>query len=91
VAWLVDSCRPVAATSRGFLGKKPCAGGVLYLIATGKRASMSPQAASNGYEHSPGGYSYCRSRPMTMMFLLIILGANDKRAPQAIANGLERP
>ena len=46
--------------------------------------------ASNGYgDHSPGGYSLLAALVtevvMTMMFLLIILGATDKRAPQGFA------
>ncbi len=67
------------------------AGGVLYLIASGKADfSVSAGFASNGYgEHSPGGYSLLAALVcevvMTMMFLLIILGATDKRAPQGFA------
>jgi len=67
------------------------AGGVLYLIASGK-ADFNVYAgfASNGYgEHSPGGYSLSSALitevVMTMMFLIIILGATDKRAPQGFA------
>jgi aquaporin Z len=67
------------------------AGGVLYLIATGKASFMvSAGFASNGYgAHSPGGYSLFSALiteiVMTMMFLVIILGATDKRAPQGFA------
>ena len=67
------------------------AGGVLYLIASGKAGfDVSAGFASNGYgEHSPGGYSMFAALlteiVMTMMFLLIILGATDKRAPQGFA------
>ena len=67
------------------------AGGVLYLIATGKAGfDVSAGFASNGYgEHSPGGYSMLAALVtevvMTMMFLLIILGATDKRAPAGFA------
>ena len=67
------------------------AGGVLYFIATGKAGFMvSAGFASNGYgAHSPGGYSLLAALVteivMTMMFLLIILGATDKRAPQGFA------
>jgi aquaporin Z len=67
------------------------AGGVLYLIASGKDSfSLSAGFASNGYgEHSPGGYSlsaaFITELVMTMMFLLIILGSTDKRAPQGFA------
>ncbi|HOW51357.1 MAG TPA: aquaporin Z [bacterium] len=67
------------------------AGGVLYLIATGKVGfDLAGGFASNGYgEHSPGGYSLMAALiteiVMTMMFLLIIMGATDKRAPQGFA------
>lgn len=67
------------------------AGGVLYLIASGKTGfDVSAGFASNGYgEHSPGGYSLLSALiteiVMTMMFLIVILGATDKRAPQGFA------
>ena len=67
------------------------AGGVLYLIASGKADfSLVGGFASNGYgAHSPGGYSLFASLitevVMTMFFLLIILGSTDKRAPQGFA------
>ena len=67
------------------------AGGVLYLIASGKAGfNVSAGFASNGYgAHSPGGYSLLAGLVtevvMTMMFLLIILGSTDKRAPQGFA------
>ena len=67
------------------------AGGVLYLIASGKAGfELSAGFASNGYgAHSPGGYSMMAALitevVMTMMFLLVILGATDKRAPQGLA------
>ena len=67
------------------------AGGVLCIIASGKAGfSLSAGFASNGYgAHSPGGYSLLAALVcevvMTMMFLLIILGATDKRAPQGFA------
>lgn len=67
------------------------AGGALYLIATGKAGfDLSAGFASNGYgEHSPGGYSlfaaFLTEVVMTMMFLLIILGATSKRAPGGFA------
>ena len=66
-------------------------GGVLYLIASGKADfNVSTGFASNGYgAHSPGGYSLLAALitevVMTMMFLLIILGSTDKRAPQGFA------
>lgn len=67
------------------------AGGVLYVIASGKAGfDLSAGFASNGYGiHSPGGYPLLSALVceivMTMMFLLIILGATDKRAPQGFA------
>lgn len=67
------------------------AGGVLYLIASGKAGfDVSAGFASNGYgEHSPGGYSLTAALVtevvMTMMFLLVILGATDARAPKGFA------
>jgi len=67
------------------------AGGVLYLIASGKPGfELAAGFASNGYgAHSPGGYSMEAALiieiVMTMMFLVIILGATDKRAPQGFA------
>lgn len=67
------------------------AGGVLYLIASGNAGfDLSAGFASNGYgAHSPGGYSLLAALitevVMTMMFLLVILGATDKRAPQGFA------
>jgi aquaporin Z len=75
------------------------AGGVLYLIATGKAGfDVSAGFASNGFgEHSPGGYSMTAALVteivMTAMFLVIIMGATDKRAhagfaPIAIGLGL---
>lgn len=67
------------------------AGGVLFLIASGKPGfDVTAGFASNGFgEHSPGGYSMTSALVtevvMTMMFLVIILGATDKRAPQGFA------
>jgi len=67
------------------------AGGVLFLIARGQAGfDVHAGFAANGYgEHSPGGYSLLAALicevVMTMMFLLIILGATDKRAPQGFA------
>lgn len=67
------------------------AGGVLFIIASGKAGfDVSAGFASNGYgAHSPGGYSLLAALVieivMTMMFLLVILGATDKRAPQGMA------
>ncbi len=65
--------------------------GILYLIASGASGfALSGGFASNGYaEHSPGGYSLlacCVSEiVMTFMFLIIILGATDARAPKGFA------
>jgi aquaporin Z len=67
------------------------AAAVLYFIANGKEGfELSAGLASNGYgEHSPGGYSlvagFVTEVVMTLMFLLIILGATDKRAPAGFA------
>ncbi len=67
------------------------AGGVLYLIASGQAGfDVAAGFASNGYgEHSPGGYSMLAALitevVMTMMFLFIILGATDDRAPKGFA------
>ena len=67
------------------------AGGVLYIIASGKAGfDVSAGFASNGYgAHSPGGYSLLAALicevVMTMMFLIIILGATDERAPKGFA------
>jgi aquaporin Z len=68
-----------------------CAGAVLYFIASGKAGfDASAGFASNGYgAHSPGGYSlgaaFVTEVVMTFMFLLVIHGATDKRAPQGFA------
>ena len=67
------------------------AGGVLFLIASGKVGfDVTAGFASNGYaEHSPGGYSLIAALitevVMTLMFLVVILGATDSRAPQGFA------
>ncbi len=66
-------------------------GGILYVIATGQAGfDVTAGFASNGYgEHSPGGYSLQSALVtevvMTFMFLIIILGATDKRAPAGLA------
>lgn len=65
--------------------------GVLYLIASGKAGfDLAGGFASNGYgEHSPGGYSltagFVTEVVMTFMFLIIILGSTDERAPKGFA------
>ncbi|MCU0578112.1 MAG: aquaporin Z [Desulfobacterota bacterium] len=67
------------------------AGGVLYVIASGKAGfDLAAGFASNGYaDHSPGGYSLLSALVaevvLTFMFLVIILGSTDKRAPQGLA------
>jgi aquaporin Z len=67
------------------------AGAVLYIIASGKAGfDVSAGFASNGFgEHSPGKYSMLAAIVsevvMTMTFLIVILGATDKRAPQGFA------
>lgn len=67
------------------------AGGVLLLIASGNADfSLDGGFASNGYgEHSPGGYSMMACLitevVLTAMFLLVILGSTDKKAPAGFA------
>ena len=64
---------------------------VLYMIASGKAGfDVAGGLASNGYgAHSPGAYSLqagvLTEIVMTLMFLLIILGATDRRAPAGFA------
>src|SRR5271157_3194180 len=67
------------------------AAAVLYVIASGKAGfSLAGGFASNGYgAHSPGGYSLMACLVaevvLTFFFLMIILGATDRRAPQGFA------
>ncbi len=67
------------------------AGAVLYIIASGAAGfDVSKGFASNGYgAHSPGGYSMLAALVcevvMTMFFLIVIMGATDKRAPAGFA------
>ena len=67
------------------------AGAVLFTIASGQAGfDVSAGFASNGFgEHSPGGYSMTAvlvtEVVMTMMFLIVIMGATDSRAPQGFA------
>lgn len=67
------------------------AGGVLFIIASGKMGfDVSAGFASNGYgDHSPGGYSllsaFVTEVVLTFIFLLVIMGSTDKRAPQGFA------
>ncbi|MFK8043432.1 aquaporin Z [Congregibacter sp.] len=64
---------------------------ILYVIATGQAGfDVTAGFASNGFgEHSPGGYSLTAALVtelvMTFMFLMIILGATDQRAPAGFA------
>ncbi|WP_085747186.1 MULTISPECIES: aquaporin Z [Pseudomonas] len=67
------------------------AAALLYHIASGKEGfDIAAGLASNGYgEHSPGKYSmasgFVTELVMTAMFVVIILGATDKRAPGGLA------
>lgn len=67
------------------------AGAVLFVIASGKAGfDVSAGFASNGFgEHSPGGYSllacFLSEVVMTAGFLVVIMGATDKRAPSGFA------
>jgi len=65
--------------------------GILYLIASGKAGfDVNAGFAANGYDaYSPGGYSLTSAvvaeLVMTFFFLIVILGATNKRAPQPLA------
>ena len=65
--------------------------GILFIIASGQSGfDVTAGFATNGFGiHSPGGYSMVAALVteivMTMMFLIIILGATDKRAPAGLA------
>ncbi|CDT85465.1 Transmembrane water channel Aquaporin Z [Vibrio coralliirubri] len=68
------------------------AGGVLFVIASGQAGfdAAASGFASNGYgEHSPGGYSLTAALAcevvMTMVFLFVIMGATDSKAPAGFA------
>lgn len=66
------------------------AGTVLYLIASGKPGFDIGGFAANGYDkHSPGEYglvaAFLAEFVLTFMFLIVILGATDSRAPQGFA------
>jgi len=67
------------------------AGAILYIIATGRAGfDISGGFASNGYgDHSPGQYgllaAFVTEVVMTGMFLVVILGATDERAPKGFA------
>jgi aquaporin Z len=76
----------IAQVAGGIVGA-----GVLYLIASGKSGfSLAGGFAANGYgDHSPGGYSLqaglISEVVLTFMFLMIIMGATARRAPQGFA------
>ncbi|MBD1575700.1 MULTISPECIES: aquaporin Z [Vibrio] len=76
----------IAQVAGGIIGA-----GILYLIASGKAGfDLAGGFASNGYgAHSPDGYSMMAvlvcEVVMTMMFLIVIMGATDKRAPAGFA------
>ncbi len=62
---------------------------ILYLISTGNGSSIG-NFATNGYDHlSPGKYSMVAAlvaeMVLTFIFLLVILGATDERAPKGFA------
>ena len=67
------------------------AGAILLAIASGKAGfDVTAGFASNGYaEHSPGGYSlfacFLAEVVLTFMFLMVILGSTDRRAPAGFA------
>ncbi len=69
------------------------AGGLIYLVASGRPGfalTGSNPLATNGFgEHSPGGYSLLAALiievVLTFMFLMIILGSTDSRAPAGFA------
>jgi aquaporin Z len=70
------------------------AGGFLFIIASGRAGGFaltgSNPLATNGFGvHSPGGYSLLACLlteiVLTFMFLMVILGATDRRAPQGMA------
>jgi len=65
--------------------------GVLYVIASGKAGfNVADGFASNGYAaHSPGGYTllacFVAEAVLTFIFLMVILGSTDERAPYGMA------
>ncbi|MFO1153227.1 MAG: aquaporin Z [Rhodospirillales bacterium] len=67
------------------------AAAVLYVIATGKAGfGLEAGFAANGFgEHSPGGYTivaaFVAEVVLTFFFLLVVMGATDKRAPAGFA------
>jgi aquaporin Z len=83
--------REVPAYAAAQLGGAVLAAGLLYFIASGRAGfELSSGLASNGYgEHSPGGYelpaAFAAEFVLTFMFLIVILGATDARAPAGFA------
>ena len=68
------------------------AAGVLFVIASGADGFSAVESgfAANGFaEHSPGGYSMLAAIVaefvLTLMFLLVIMGSTDSRAPKGLA------
>ena len=65
------------------------AAGILYVIATGNGSAVGDFAANGFGEHSPGKYNMTAALVtefvMTFIFLIIILGSTDKRAPAGFA------
>lgn len=65
------------------------AAAVLFIIVTGNGSSIGTFAANGYAEHSPGNYSMLAAIVtefvMTFMFLIIILGATDDKAPKGFA------
>jgi len=65
------------------------AAGILYIIVTGNGSAIGSFAANGFDEHSPGKYSMLAAIVtefvMTFMFLMIILGSTDERAPKGFA------
>ena len=64
--------------------------GVLYVIASGKAGFTLGGFASNGYgANSPGAYSllacFVAEAVLTFMFLIVIMGSTDARAPKGLA------
>ena len=65
--------------------------GILYLIASGQTGfDVTAGFASNGFgDHSPGDYTMMAAPiaevVMTMMFILVIMGSTDSRAPAGMA------
>jgi aquaporin Z len=85
------SAREVLPYILAQLGGAIAGAGLLYLIAVGKTGfDASAGFAANGYgANSPGGYSLgaalIAELILTFFFLIVILGATDKRAPQGLA------